>query len=229
MPIVDDVIPIPRRSARSLVYDQLTVWIENGVLEPDEVIKDSEIAKRLGVSRTPVREALQMLERSGAVHVIPGRSVRVASARPEDAMLIYPPLAALHAVAGEVGTPATTADDLACMRTLNDQLLDAVIKRDAARARDVDDLFHDVLVRRANNHYLSGAIESLQIHTRRLSTLYFEQVGPAHESYEEHQAIMEAVERGDAVAAAERTRSNFMRSVVRPVTYLDSSRMRPLT
>ena len=59
--------------AKSLVLNQLQDWIIEGVLKPDEKINDGELAEALGVSRTPVREALQILELSGLVEMVPGQ------------------------------------------------------------------------------------------------------------------------------------------------------------
>ncbi len=73
MPIPQNYQKQERLSAKSLVLNQLQDWIIEGVLQPDEKIHDGELAKALGVSRTPVREALQVLEISGLVEMVPGQ------------------------------------------------------------------------------------------------------------------------------------------------------------
>lgn len=213
MPLPTSATPIPRASARSTVLERLTGWIEDGVLEPGEVIRDAEIARQLGVSRTPVREALQILEQQGAIESVPGRYTRVATAAPEDARLVYPPLSALQALAAELATPRSTAGDVAAMVSHNEGLIEAVRRDDPLAARDCDTAFHRVLVERAANPHLTSTIDHLLIHVRRLEALFFRQVGPAERSYEQHRDIVEAVRRGDAEAATRLTRENFLRHV----------------
>ncbi|MGB2711268.1 MAG: GntR family transcriptional regulator [Conexibacter sp.] len=190
---------------------QLRGWVEDGILEPGEVVKDSDIAERLGVSRTPVREALQILEQQGIIESVPGRYTRVSTASLDDARLVYPPLSALQALAAEVATPEITAADLAAMDEHNEELMAAVKAGDALAARDADTAFHRVIVERADNPYLASAIDHLLVHVRRLEVLFFRHVGPARESHDQHAAIIDALRRGDPTAAAELTRENFLR------------------
>src|SRR5919106_3146649 len=105
MPVPSLPAPLDRRPARHLVYEHLRTWIESGELAPGEVIKDTDIAQAMGMSRTPVREALQMLERDGSVEMLPGRLTRVTAISPDDITSLYAPLAALHGVASELATP----------------------------------------------------------------------------------------------------------------------------
>lgn len=202
---------IDRRSARHAVFDQLERWIEEGVLEPGEPIKDSELAVRFGVSRTPVREALQMLEQRGAVEMLPGRMTRVTEITPEDVALLYGPLSALQAFAAETGTAHAQDADIELMKEHNEALAAAVDAHDAVSARDADRAFHEVLVRLAGNPYLSAAMEPLQFHVRRLEALYFRDTKPGKQSYEDHRRIIAAVASGDAQAASQLTRQNFTR------------------
>jgi DNA-binding GntR family transcriptional regulator len=211
MPIPTEISVIDRRSARHAVFEQLVRWIEEGFLEPGEPIKDSEIATRFGVSRTPVREALQMLEHRGAVEMLPGRMTRVTAVSPQDVALLYGPLSALQAFAAEMGTASAQEHDVERMKQHNERLAAAVDARDAVSARDADRAFHDVLVRLAANPYLLAAIEPLQFHARRLEALYFRDTKPGKQSYEEHRRIIDAVASGDAQAASQLTRQNFTR------------------
>jgi len=195
------------------VFDQLREWIEDGTLAPGEAVKDVEIAGRLGVSRTPVREALQMLEQLGLIETEPSRHTRIAQVDPRDAALLYPPLAVLLVESVEQAAPIATQADLEAMNAANEHLLQAVERADANAARTADYAFHDVLVRRASNPYLTSAIDLLHVHSRRLDTLYFTHLGPSHESYQEHCEILEALEAGDLQRAKQMTRQNFIRTI----------------
>ena len=175
------------------------------------MIKDAEIAEQLGVSRTPVREALQILEQHGAVQMLPGRMTRVTNVTPEDVALLYAPLAILHGLAAELGTPHATEGDIAAMTECNERLRAAVGARKAVDAREADREFHRGDLALGGKPVIESAIEPLQIHARRLETLYFRDSAPGMRSYEEHKRIIGAVSKGDAQTAAELTRQNFTR------------------
>jgi DNA-binding GntR family transcriptional regulator len=185
--------------------------VETGVLQPGEVLKDVEIASRLGVSRTPVREALQMLEQLGIVQILPGSKTRIAPTAPEDLSQVYEPLAALQALAAALGTRFATNDHVRELHLANEKMLAAVLLSDPISARNADDEFHRVLVRLSGNKYLEQAIEPLLLHVRRLENTYFAERGPALESYRQHEQIITAVAANDAIAASDFTRENFLR------------------
>jgi DNA-binding GntR family transcriptional regulator len=209
VPIPVNSRPISRRSARTLVFEQLRDWIETGVIEPGEVIRDGEVAERLGVSRTPVREALQKLEHQGAIVVVPGKETRVAAASGADAELLYPPVAVLHALATELATPRITSRHIEAMKDANERMLEAFERGDYVGAREADVELHAVFLQLADNAYLTSALEALQIHVRRLEVLYFSHFGGARSSYLDHLELIDAVTAGDALRASEIVRNNY--------------------
>jgi DNA-binding GntR family transcriptional regulator len=170
-------------------------------LAPGEVVKDVDIAERLGVSRTPVREALQMLEQLGAIESVAGRHTRVSAVSQDDADLVIAPLAILQGLAVELATPDVTAADLAGLKNANERLSAAVEAGDPVAARHADDTFHEILLKRASNRYLLAALEPLQHQRRRLDSLYFTHAGTSEASLEDHRTIIQAIEAGDAARA----------------------------
>ena len=211
MPVPAETSPIDTRSAREVVLERLIDWIERGQLEPGEVIKDGDLAKRLGVSRTPVREALQILEQRGLVEMRRGRLTRITETTREDVARVYAPLSLLEGLAAELGTPNADDSAVAEMRAYNDRMLTAVESEEPSAARDADRDFHDVLVRLADNSYVANALATLLSHTRRLEPLYFRDKQPGRDSHSEHEQIVTAVATGEAERAGELTRQNFRR------------------
>lgn len=205
-----EVARIDRKSARHTVFERLRELIESGVLEPGEVLKDTEIADQLGVSRTPVREALQMLERHGLIEVTPGRQTRVTPIRPETVPELYAPLGALMGCAAETAAERATAGDLAAMTGHNEALLAALEARDPVAARKADHAFHGVPLALAANPFIDAAIEPLLLHARRLETLYFRDTEPGLESYRDHERIIAAIRARDGAAARRLTEANFL-------------------
>lgn len=213
MPIPSRVRPVPRVSARQLVYTELRRWIENGTMRPEEVIQDHEVAHRLGVSRTPVREALQLLEQIGAVKSIPGLRTIVAPLDASDADAIFRPLAALHSVAVEDAISNLSSDDLDKLDEVNGNLLAALKKSDAAAVSEADHRFHRLIVDRASNPYLAAAIDSLDIHWRRCQAYYFQVTPATYETYAEHSSIVQAMRSGDLQLAKATMSKNVLRCV----------------
>ena len=112
MPIPENVENLRRVSAKSSIYQVVCSWIITGVLKPGEKIVDSELAKRFNVSRTPVREAIQILEGQKLVYVVPGRATVVADIDPADIEKCYRTLAELQGLAAELACGSLTDREL---------------------------------------------------------------------------------------------------------------------
>jgi DNA-binding GntR family transcriptional regulator len=159
-------------SAKEKAFHQIQRWIIDGTLEPGEKLYDAEISEALGVSRTPVREALQLLQTQGFIEMYPGRETRVTTISKEDVTHIYPTLAALHALAAEEAAKAVTADDLDRLRAINTQYRSAIEDGQLFRAMEIDEEFHDVIIELADNPYVAHFSSILQLHIRRLKYLF---------------------------------------------------------
>ena len=111
MPIPKRIKPISRFSMREEVYSTLLMWIMEGELRPGEKLLDKELAETMGVSRTPVREALRRLEDKGLVESSANRWTRVTDISIEEPEMIYPIIWTLEALAiGEASRNMTEAD-----------------------------------------------------------------------------------------------------------------------
>ncbi len=204
---------IVRQNAREVIYERLLEWIIDGTLAPGEVIRDLEIAELFGVSRTPVREAIQQLEQLGTIETQPGRSTRVTEIKRSDAPAIYSPLAVLHALAAEQMTTRATEADLDALTGANELFCAAVNSADAMLARRCDAAFHAIVVAGADNRYLRESIERLSTHAQRLEVVYFSQLAPFDKSCAEHAQIIEAIRAKDARKASQLTERQWRRTV----------------
>ena len=106
------LIPIARDSLRARVYERFLRTIVTSDLEPGRRVRDQDIAVQLGVSRTPVREALQRLEDEGLVETRRGSLTRIVALDTEAAHNAFPVVAILHALATRLATPRMGPDDL---------------------------------------------------------------------------------------------------------------------
>lgn len=209
---MNTLTPLDSLSLRERVYRALRDALVAGELAPGERLRDQELAARLGVSRTPVREALQRLEDEGLVETAPRALTRVTPLAAAAAREAFPVVAALHALAARHGTPRLTPADIAAMRAANDALAVAIAAPDSAtvrRAIAADDRFHDVLLRAAGNREIIGALERLTPKVRRLEYAQFGSLA-GRASFQQHAAIIAACERGDASQAAALVEENWL-------------------
>ena len=170
MPLPEDVPAVHRPAASVLAMQQIQQWIEDGTLQPGEVLKDTEIAAKLGVSRTPIREAFQRLELLGLVVSTRSTRTEVAPARPQDAELLYVPLSVLHELAVQLALGNLRDEDFETMTAANERLREAAERGDAVATRQADEEFHAVLLERTGNPFLVQVIDWLSVHSRRLNT-----------------------------------------------------------
>ena len=183
------------------MHARLRDAIVDGSLAPGEQLRDAELATRLGVSRTPVREALLELARAGLVQATPGRSTVVAPIDPAAVRDAQAVVGALHAVAVRAAVPRLTPAQLDEMRTANDAFAAAQRAGDLQGALEADDRFHRVAVAAADNTAVADVLAQYEPVLRRAERLRF----ASHEgaaSAERHARLIALCAAGDAEGAA---------------------------
>lgn len=196
---------------RSTAYDILREAIICGELEPGEPIKDTEVATRLGLSRTPVREALVRLADAGLVESKPGVYTRVTAFDRKEVTATLDVLQALYGVAVRAGVPAFTQEHLAAMRRNNDAFAAAVENLDVTAALAADDRFHSVFVETAGNPVLARLVDQLHPVIDRILFRKFSTLLGGRETIDHHDDLIELCARGDADTAAERSAAHWAR------------------
>ncbi|MEV7693058.1 GntR family transcriptional regulator [Microbacterium sp. NPDC089189] len=200
MPVPSETLA-PRPLLRDEVLRKLRDAIVDGTFAPDEQLRDAELATWLGVSRTPVREALLELGRSGLVRTSPGRSTVVAPVDPaavRDAQVV---VAALHRAALEAAVPRLTPTDIARMRSVNADVAAAQQAGDVDATLAADHAFHDITLAASGNAAIRAVLAQYEPVLRRAERLRF----ASHEgrdSVARHEQMITLCERGDAAGAA---------------------------
>lgn len=211
MPIpINNINPI-RMTAKEIAYNQLLQWIIDGTLLPGEKLNDKELADALGVSRTPIRESLQLLETQGFVKMYPGKATQVTEVDRNSIYELLPPLAALQALSAELAIPHLTNDVVTMLEEKNEQLAKAIQSNNSFSALKIDEDFHQIIVSAANNQYLSKMIESLQPHVRRL--FFHNSIVITEQSVEEHNEIISSMQKRDAEKVAKIMKTNWLRAI----------------
>lgn len=222
MPIPQPQPSINRSFMRDEVYDTLLRWIMEGVLRPGEKLLDKDLAETLGVSRTPVREALRRLEDKGLVEASAGRWTRVAKINIEEAEQIYPVIWALEVLAADLAMARFTPDDFEAMARANADLDAAIRAREPVKASKADSRFHDVIIQKTNNPHLIGILEDLKVKRRRLEVIYFEGSAFASSSVAEHTEILSALRENRRQDVIQLIKTNWKGSLERVREQLQS-------
>jgi len=216
MPIPQGTKIINRSTLREEVYETILHWIMEGELRPGEKLLDSELAERLGISRTPVREALRRLEDKGLVETAANRWTRVTFVSIDEVERIYPLIWSLEALAVELAFPHLGRAELLLMVEINRDLDAALAAREPVRASRTDARFHQVIIDKSGNPELIDVLANLKIKLRRLEVLHFEVYRVASESVREHAEFVAALDGGRDLELAQRLlRRNWQGSLAR--------------
>lgn len=208
MPTPDRVNPHPRSLLRDDVYTSIREAIVAGTFLPGEKLSDVELERWLGVSRTPIREALQRLARGGLVLTRPGRSTTVAPLDARATLHAQSVAGAMHELALREGVLHFGAADIESMRVANASFASALSRGDAESALVADDEFHDVAVRSAANPFIRDSLEVTTPLLRRVERIWFSTLA-ARSSVSQHERIIRFAAVGDAEGAALAARENW--------------------
>lgn len=200
MPIPVDAPTVDRTLLRDDVYRRLRDAIVDGTLTPGEQLKDNELAVWLGVSRTPVREALLRLASSGLVVALPGRSTTVSEIDSRALQDARDVVAAMHELAVRGATGQLSEAQIERMRQANVRFAEAVSAGDAAAALEADEELHRVPVEALGNMALEAVLDQFDPVVRRAERSRFRTDGAA--SVDRHDQLIDSIAAGDVDAAS---------------------------
>jgi DNA-binding GntR family transcriptional regulator len=201
MPIPPTDPGLDRSLLRDDVYRRLRDAIVDGTFAPGEQLKDQELAAWLGVSRTPVREALLRLAHSGLVLAQPGRSTIVSTLDAREIRDARDVVAAMHEVAVREAVPVLGEADLSAMQHANGRFAAALESGDVESAIRADDELHGVLVHISGNRALATVLEQFTPTVRRAERIRFGSLR-GRASVTQHDELIRLCAAGDVEGAA---------------------------
>jgi DNA-binding GntR family transcriptional regulator len=190
--------PIVRAPLAEAAAERLRTLIIEGGLAPGARLNERELCERLGVSRTPLREAFRMLAAEGLLVQMPNRGAQVVALSREDARHAFAVMAALEGLAGELAAPRATVADLEALRALQAEMEAAHGARDLANYYHLNRAIHDRIIAIAGNPILAHTARTLN---GRLHALRFRSnLVPAKwdRAVAEHREMIAALARGDS-------------------------------
>lgn len=206
------------------VYLILKDDIRTNRMPPGYQAPEPELALRLGVSRTTIREALIRLEAEGMVELIPRRGARILPLRADDMREIYEILTSFEpAAAAGLAARNPTASELAPMEEAAADMEAALAKGDLEAWAEADDRFHLTLLDLHGNRRMRSFIGALndQVHRARMVTLRLREA-PV-KSNQEHRDILDSLKKGDAEAARKAFLAHRQRAAKELVGILEKS------
>ena len=209
-----DVGPIAANaSLRTLAYDALKRAITDmdlyGTLE-DIRLDERRLSQDLGVSRTPIREALTLLEQEGFVRAVPRRGIFVVRKSKAEIIDMIIAWAALESMAARLAAKRASDADLRSLRDLFEEFRDEPPSEHMNEYSEANIKFHQTVVRLSGCEIIAQMTENLFIHIRAIRTVSLRQDKRAERSMREHMQIIAALEARDMDAAERLTREHTL-------------------
>ncbi|MFF5845716.1 GntR family transcriptional regulator [Streptomyces massasporeus] len=197
---MEAIRPVPRTLLRDRAYEAIRDAIVAGEIEPGAVVRDAELAERLGLSRAPVRDAFSRLVGEGLLESKPQSHTRVTPLVASDVRDAAAVVGAMHELVTRVAVPRLEAADIAAMRAANERFAAAVSAGDVDAALRADDELHDVLVRVSGNRAAAATVARYTPLIRRLERQRFGEGGSCR-SAGLHERLIETCAAGDVDGA----------------------------
>ena len=203
---VNDDVPL-----REAVFDTLRQAILDGTLQPGERLMEIHIADQLGVSRTPVREAIRALELEGLVSTNPRRGAVVARIAPGDLQDVLEVRSALEELAVRKACRNMTPERMEKLKTAARAFETYVAAGDLTASAQADEAFHEVISEATGNRRLTQLLEDIrsQVYRYRMENIKNKSSHP--ELVRSHNLIIEALEKGDEIEAVEAVKDHISR------------------
>lgn len=193
-------------NAAAFVREKLENDIACGVFVPGSRLDETSLATRFGVSRTPVREALQQLAAAGLIEMRPRRGAVVATASPERLYEMFEVMAELEAICARLAARRTTPEELARLQAAQAEC--AAQRGDPDAYYDANERFHQAIYALSGNGFLAAEAAALQKRLRPYRRLQLRVRNRVSTSFAEHEAIIAALAAGDGEHAAAEMRAH---------------------
>lgn len=182
---------------RDIVFNTLRQAILKGELAPGERLMEVNLAQRLGVSRTPVREAIRKLELEGLVVMIPRRGAEVARISEKNLRDVLEVRRGLEDLAVELACARITENQIVELKKANVNFENSLTSNDVTAIAEADERFHEIIYKATGNEKLVQVISNIKEQMYRYRLEYIKDSAKRHALVAEHKEIVTALERKD--------------------------------
>lgn len=212
---MDEFLPL-----RDVVFNTLRQAILTGELKPGERLMEIHLANKLGVSRTPIREAIHKLELEGLVIMIPRRGAEVAQITEKSMSDVLEVRRAVDALCVELACDRISEEELDALKKACDNFEEAVKTKDVKVIAQADVNLHDIIVQATRNQRLVQLINNLSEQMYRYRFEYIKDFSQHDKVIEEHRMIYESLRDRNAEAASEAAKThidNQKKAIIRQI------------
>ena len=203
---MDEYLPL-----RDVVFNTLRQAILKGELKPGERLMEIQLANKLGVSRTPVREAIRKLELEGLVLMIPRKGAEVAEITRQDMEDVLEVRTALEELAVKDACDHITDAQLSELKKASNEFKKALLEgKDLVTCADADMHFHDVILSATNNRRLIQMLNNLSEQMYRYRMEYVKDIRQRSNLVEEHRELLDAISSRDSIKAKELMKTHLL-------------------
>lgn len=207
-------------SLEKLAYESIKAAILSFQFMPDESLVETDLARQLGISKTPVRDALSRLEKEGFVEKIPYKGYTVTGLSQQTVIEIFEIRATLEGLSARQATPNFTEQDVDIAHDLVRRHHEAARQGDMQAASELNKEFHAHILLKAKNSWLRQILGNLEDHLQRYRLLSNFQAGRLEKSVDEHETILSAIAARQPEKAEQAVRTHLL-SVVQDLQNQD--------
>lgn len=211
------------RPLRELVYEELRNLILSGEIKPGTRMMEIELADSMGVSRTPIREAIRKLEKEGLVTIEPRKGAYVSTISMNDIVNILQIRGTLEGLAAMLAATRIKEIELMKLKEASQAFDRAVEEGNTKEMISNDTLFHHIIVEASGNDLLIKMVTDLQEIVLRFRYLYYKDFKRAEKMPPEHANILRAIETGSGETA--RSAAEFHINSLRDMIIMDSNEL----
>lgn len=215
---MDDKLKLPMNEflpLRDVVFTTLREAILRGNLKPGERLMEIQLAHRLGVSRTPIREAIRKLELEGLVVMVPRKGAEVAKITEKDLNDVLEVRCALEELAVELACRYITPDQIESLKQIVDEFKTAMAdQHDVTIIAEKDVAFHNVIFAATHNRRLIQLISNLSEQMYRYRVEYLKNPESHDQLVREHEEIIDNLERNDVEQAKKNIKQHIYNQVM---------------
>ncbi|AFK85771.1 MULTISPECIES: GntR family transcriptional regulator [Thermoanaerobacterium] len=207
---------------RDIVFDYMKNAIITGEFKPGERLMEVQLAEKLGVSRTPVREAIRKLELDGLVVMVPRKGAYVSDLSTKDLLNAFEVRQSLEGLAASLAAERITDDELKKLKDVLDKFYEGIQENDVEKLIKYDQEFHDLIFNASRNEKLVQIMNNLQEHVHRFRVRYISDFKKSKKLYQEHKKILESLEMRSSDNAqkwAEKHIQNFQNDLVKDMKH----------
>ncbi|MGB3365985.1 MAG: GntR family transcriptional regulator [Acidaminobacteraceae bacterium] len=200
------------RSLTSIIFDRIREEILNNKYKVGEKIVEAKLAEELGVSRTPVREALKQLELDGLVENIPNRGVVVKGITTQDIADIYTIRMEIEGIAAKWCVERMDDTHIDTLKEIFELMEFYTFKKDVEKCFELNTKFHETIYMATKSRYLEHVLKDFQIFMKATRIKSLKTEGRMEDSLEEHKLILEALLDKEIPLAVERIKNHINNS-----------------